>query len=96
VPLEVLTPRGGEGLSSPFSIEGSTAPGVRVTLSILAQGGFLRIQVAETELPVTDDGKFNFVFRPSLRIVGVRYIITVTASTADGARSVATLTVTER
>ena len=96
VPLEVLTPRGGEGLSSPFSIEGSTAPGVRVTLSILAQGGFLRIQVAETELPVTDEGKFNFVFRPSLRIVGVRYIITVTASTADGARSVATLTVTER
>ncbi|HET6946701.1 MAG TPA: penicillin-binding protein 1A [bacterium] len=96
VPLEILTPRGGAGLSSPFSIEGSTVPGVRVTLSVLAQGGFLRIQVAETELPVTDDGKFNFVFRPSLRIVGVRYIITVTASTADGARSVATLTVTER
>ncbi|HEU5298737.1 MAG TPA: PBP1A family penicillin-binding protein, partial [bacterium] len=96
VPLEILTPRGGESLTSPFSIDGSTAPGVRVTVSILAQGGFLRIQVAETELPVTDDGKFNYVFRPSLRIIGVRYIITVTATTADGARSVGTLTVTER
>jgi len=71
-------------------------PGVTVTLSILAQGGFLRVQVAETNLPVTGEGRFNYVFRPSLRIAGVRYLLTITATTADGARSTATLTVTER
>jgi penicillin-binding protein 1A len=96
VPLEITAPRGGQSLTSPFVIEGTTAPGVRVAVSILAQGGFLRVQVADAELPVTDEGRFNYVFRPSLRIAGVRYLITVTATTADGARSVATLTVTER
>jgi len=96
VPLQILTPRGGQGVSSPFAIEGVTVPGVTVTLSILAQGGFLRVQVAETNLPVTGEGRFNYVFRPSLRIAGVRYLLTITATTADGARSTATLTVTER
>ncbi|MDQ7843860.1 MAG: penicillin-binding protein 1A [Armatimonadota bacterium] len=96
VPLQVLTPRGGQEVSSPFAVEGATVPGATVTLSILAQGGFLRVQLAETTLPVTDEGRFNYVFRPSLRIAGVRYLITITATTADGARSTATLTVTER
>jgi len=96
VPLQIVTPRGGQAVASPFAIEGVTAPGATVNLSILAQGAFLRIQVAETHLPVTDDGRFNYVFRPSMRIAGVRYVITITATTLDGARSTATLTVTER
>lgn len=96
LPLEVAAPTGGRTVSSPFAIEGDTVPGAIVSLSILAQGGFLRIQVAETHLPVTSEGKFTYVFRPSLQISGVRYIITVKATGPDGETATATLTVTER
>jgi len=96
LPLEILAPAGGRTVNTPFAIEGDTVPGAVVSLSILAQGGFLRIQVAETHLPVTSEGKFTYVFRPSLQISGVRYIITIKATGPDGESATATLTVTER
>jgi len=96
IPLQIVTPSGGQGVTSPFAIEGVTAPTASVSLSILAQGGFLRLQVAETSLPVTAEGRFSYVFRPSMRIAGVRYIITVKATAPGGGQATAVLTVTER
>ncbi|MBI2200764.1 MAG: PBP1A family penicillin-binding protein [Armatimonadetes bacterium] len=95
LPLRITTPGNGQRVISPFPIEGTTVPGATVNLSILAQGGFLRISVADTQLPVTAEGQFRYTFRPSLQVPGVQYIITVTATSPDGSRSTTTITVSE-
>lgn len=94
--LTVQSPSNGQAVSSPFEIEGLTSLGATVNLTITAQGGFLHLQIAESNLPVTADGRFTYVFRPSIRISGVRYLITITAVSSDGRRATATLTVLER
>jgi membrane peptidoglycan carboxypeptidase len=94
--LTVRSPGNGQLVSSPFEIEVVTSPEATVSLNIIAQGGLLRLQVAESEMPVTAEGRFTYLFRPSLRVSGVRYLITVTATTPDGRRATATLTVSER
>ena len=96
LPLQVTTPANGQRVSSPFPIEGVTVPGATISLSILAQGGFLRITVAETHLPVTAEGKFSYTFRPTLQVPGVQYLITITATTPDGSRSTTAITVSEQ
>lgn len=96
LPLVITAPTNNQTVASPFTVEGTTVPGATVSLTIVAQGGFLRIAVAETYLPVTADGRFSYLFRPSLQIPGVQYIITVTASMPAGGRATATLTVSEQ
>ncbi len=71
-------------------------PGATVNLSIMAEAGFLRVQAAVAQLPVTAEGHFSYVFRPSVRVSGVKYVITVTALAPDGQQSTATLSVTEQ
>lgn len=96
LPLTITSPGNGQHVTSPFQVEGTTVPGATVSLSILAQGGFLRISVAETYLPVTSEGNFSYLFRPSLQIPGVQYVITLIATTSDGSRSSTTITVSEQ
>jgi hypothetical protein len=96
LPLTITSPGNGQHVTSPFQVEGTTVPGATVSLSILAQGGFLRISVAETYLPVTSEGSFSYLFRPSLQIPGVQYVITLIATTSDGSRSSTTITVSEQ
>ena len=96
ISLTVRSPGNGQVVSSPFEIEGLTSPGATVNLTVTAQGGFLHMQVAESNLPVTADGRFTYVFRPSIRISGVRYLIAITAVSSDGRRATATLSVSER
>ncbi|HEV8354856.1 MAG TPA: penicillin-binding protein 1A [bacterium] len=96
LPLSVTMPQTGQMVTSPFAIEGITSPGTTISLSVLAEGGFLRVKVAETFLPVTADGRFSYTFRPTLRVSGVRYIITITVTSPGGGRSSTTLTVTEQ
>ena len=95
IPLQIVSPGGG-GVTSPFAIEGVTVPGATVTLNVMAEAGFLRVQAAEVQPPVTADGRFSYLFRPSVRVSGVKYIITVTAVAPDGQQSTATFTVTEQ
>ena len=95
-PLSVTAPRNGGKVNSPFAIEGITTPGSTVSMAILAEGGFLRVKVAEASLPVTADGRFSYVFRPTLVVSGVRYIITVKVTGPGGLTSSTTLTVTEQ
>jgi len=96
LPLTITSPGNGQHVTSPFQVEGTTVPGATVSLSILAQGGFLRISVAESYLPVTSEGNFSYLFRPSLQIPGVQYVITLIATTSDGSRSSTTITVSEQ
>ncbi|HEY3247340.1 MAG TPA: penicillin-binding protein 1A [bacterium] len=96
VPLVLASPQSGQTLATPFTIEGTTVPEATISLSILAEGGFLRVKVAETYLPVTADGRFSYVFRPTLRVSGVHYIITITVTAPGGGKSSTTLTVTEQ
>jgi len=95
-PLSVTAPRNEGKVNSPFAIEGITTPGSTVSMAILAEGGFLRVKVAEASLPVTADGRFSYVFRPTLVVSGVRYIITVKVTGPGGLTSSTTLTVTEQ
>jgi len=96
LPLMVTAPAQGQAVSSPFMIEGSTDPSATVNLKVVARGSFVKINVTETRVPVTNDGRFAYLFRPSLHVGGVEYVITVTASTASGNRATTTLTVKER
>ncbi len=96
VPLSVTSPLAGQTLVTPFPIEGVTVPEATVSLSILAEGGFLKVKVAETYLPVTADGRFSYLFRPTLRVSGVRYVITITVTAPGGGKSSTTLAVTEQ
>ncbi len=96
LPLRIASPGQGAVVTSPFTIEGVTVPGATVGISVLAQGGFLRIQAADAALPVTAEGRFSYVFRPALRVSGVRYIITITATGPGGEKTTAVLTVTEQ
>jgi penicillin-binding protein 1A len=95
LPLQITSPGGG-GVTSPFTIEGVTVPGATVTLNVMAEAGFLRVQAADAQLPVTADGRFSYVFRPSVRVNGVKYIITVKSVGPDGQQATATFTVTEQ
>ena len=95
LPLQIVAPGGG-GVTSPFAIEGVTVPGAVVTLTVMAEAGFLRMQAAEVQPPVTADGRFSYLFRPSVQVSGVKYIITVRAVAPDGQQSTATFTVTEQ
>jgi len=96
LPLTVTSPAQGQAVSSPFIIEGSTDPNAIVSLKVVARGSFVKINVAETRVPVTNDGRFAYLFRPSLHVGGVEYVITVTATSASGNRVTTTLTVKER
>ena len=95
VPLQVTAPGGG-AVTSPFAIEGLTVPGATVTLNVMAEAGFLRVQAADAQPPVTADGRFSYVFRPSVRVSGVKYIITIKVVAPDGQQSTATFTVAEQ
>ena len=95
LPLQIVSPAGG-GVSSPFPIEGVTVPGASVTVNVMAEVGFLRVQAGSAQPPVTADGRFSYFFRPSVQVSGVKYIITVTAVAPDGQQSTATFTVTEQ
>ncbi|MDR7402376.1 MAG: penicillin-binding protein 1A [Armatimonadota bacterium] len=96
VPLTLTSPAQGQAVSSPFVIEGLTHPDAVVSLRVAVRGGGTSETTAETRIPVTNDGRFAYLFRPPLRQSGVRYVITVTATAPDGARATATLTVIER
>lgn len=96
LPLSVTAPLNGQKVSSPFAVEGVTAPGATVSVSILAEGGFLRVKVAEASLPVTADGRFSYTFRPTLVVSGVRYLITIQVTAPGGQTSSTTIVVTEQ
>jgi len=96
VPLRVTTPAQGESVTAPFTVEGTTDPSATVNLSVVATGGFVKINVAEIRLPVNPDGQFSYVVQPTLHVSGTQYLITVTATTTFGGRSTQTLIVNER
>ncbi len=95
LPLNIISPGQGQTVSSPFMIEGVTDPSATVSLTVVAQGSFVKINVAETRVPVTNDGRFSYLFRPSLHVSGVQYVITVTATSSDGTRATTRLIVKE-
>jgi hypothetical protein len=96
VPLRVTAPSQGQAVTAPFSVEGATDPSAVVNLSVVAAGSFVKINVAETRVPVTPDGQFSYVVQPTLHTSGTQYVITVTATTTNGGRSTQTLIVNER
>jgi penicillin-binding protein 1A len=96
VPLRITAPVQGQAVTAPFTIEGATDPAATVNLSIVAQGSFVKINVADTRVPLTADGQFSYLFQPTLHVTGVQYLITVTATTANGGRATTTLIVNER
>ncbi len=96
LPLMITSPAQGQGVTSPFMIEGSTDPSAAVSVKVIARGSFVKINVAETRVPVTNDGRFAYLFRPSIHVGGVEYVITVIATTASGHRTTASVTVKER
>jgi len=95
LPLNIISPAQGQTVTSPFMIEGLTDPNATVSLKVVAQGSFVKINVAETRVPVTNDGRFSYLFRPSVQVSGVQYVITVTATGSDGTRATTRLIVKE-
>ncbi|MGH8245380.1 MAG: hypothetical protein ACREUU_02995, partial [Gammaproteobacteria bacterium] len=77
---EILLPRDGAEIATlEFLIIGRTFPGAQVHIEVLAQFGFVRISVASADVTADNTGLFTHTARPSLRLAGATYTITVTA-----------------
>ncbi len=96
IPLTIATPANGAKVSSPITIEGTTAPQATVTIEIVLQGGPLKTELLETTMPVTAEGNFSYVFNPSVRMSGAQYAITITATVPTRGRTSTTITVSEQ
>ncbi len=94
--LVIHSPLDNAEVRPPFVVEGRAAPGSRVRIEVILEGGGAPIRIAEAEVPTSADGSFVYSVDPPMRVPGARYVITVTASNSQGSRSTATVTVTER
>jgi penicillin-binding protein 1A len=93
--LTVTSPVDGTVASPPFVIEGSTATGAMVTIIVTAEGVGGGARVGEVAMQAGQTGRFSYEFRPSSRVAGARYAITVSALGLDGTRASRTITVTD-
>jgi len=89
--LTITAPREGEAVTPPVVVQGVTRPGATVHLTVLSQGGVLRVQVADVYIRVDQSGAFAYRVDPWLKPSGGSLVIT--ASATAGADS-ATTTVT--
>lgn len=96
VPLRITAPAQGQTVTAPFTVQGATDPAATVSLSVVAAGGFVKINVGDTRVPVNANGQFSYVVQPSLHASGTQYVITITATTAAGGKSTETLIVNEQ
>ena len=94
LPLIVTAPVNGIALSTPFTIEGTTTPGLKITIMITWQSERER-QVDEYVTAARRDGRFKYQFQPPQTGSGAQYVITVTASTRTGESQTASITVSE-
>ena len=95
LPLTVTAPVNGVALATPFTIEGTTIPGTKITITITWQGEQER-QVDEHVTAARRDGRFKYQFQPSQPAPGAQYVITVTASPRTGESQTASITVSEQ
>jgi penicillin-binding protein 1A len=95
IPLTVTAPTDGLTLTTPFAIEGTTTPGIKVTISITLQDGQQTTQVDQYVTAARRDGRFKYQFEPSQPSPGAHYVITVTASLRTGESQTASVTVSE-
>ncbi len=94
--VTLLQPQDGAEVTSPFVVEGRTAPGAQVRLVVVMEGGPSAVQVVDAQLPVGPDGSFGYTVESALRFSGARYRVTVEARGPDGGVGTATVTVRER
>jgi len=95
IPLAISAPANGAKVSATIAIEGTTIPQATVNLVIVLQGGPSNTKVLDMAVPVTAEGRFSYVFIPTMRVPGGQFVITVTATTRTGGRATATVTVEE-
>lgn len=77
----IISPRQGEEIETEeFSVIGQTVPGAQVRIGVSARFGVFQVQVASGTVTADHNGYFVFVVRPSLRIPGSVYTITVTST----------------
>ncbi|MBM3451349.1 MAG: PBP1A family penicillin-binding protein, partial [Armatimonadetes bacterium] len=91
-----LRPLPGAVMLSPFVVEGRVAPGARVRMRVVMEGGAVPTDVAKSEVPVGPDGGFGYHFETALKFPGARYVITASATHPDGTLTSATITIVER
>jgi len=92
VPLVLSSPVNGAKVSSVIAVEGTTLPVATVSLVILQQVYGGQARVVDTTLPVTAEGRFSYLYTPTMRVEGGHFVITVTASGPAGGRASTTIT----
>ncbi len=95
IPLAISSPASGARVASVINVEGTTLPQATVTLVIVLHGDTGNTKVLDTTVPVTAEGRFSYVFTPTVRVSGGQFIITVTAAAPSGGRAKTTVTVLE-
>ncbi len=93
--VSVSSPADGSILEPPFVIDGVTSPGAMVSISVVAEGPGGASTAAEVSMQADPSGRFAFEFRPATRWHGMRYLITVVAQGAGGAKVSRSLTVVD-
>ncbi|MDR7483924.1 MAG: penicillin-binding protein 1A [Armatimonadota bacterium] len=95
IPLAITRPPDGALAGPPYLIEGGTAYGAMVTIVVTAEGVGGRTRMAEVAMQTDGQGRFAYEFRPTPRVPGTRYIISVSALGLNGGRASRTVTVTD-
>lgn len=72
--------QGSEITGSEFSVVGQTMPGAQVRVQVTGRFGVFNVPVANGTVTANQNGYFTFTVRPSGRVPGTIYTITVTAS----------------
>ncbi|MGH2403690.1 MAG: transglycosylase domain-containing protein, partial [bacterium] len=93
--LIINYPPDGTALSPPFLISGVTTPAAIVTIIVTGEGAGGGARAAEVAMQTTAAGTFAYEFRPTSRMPGTRYVITVQVVGLDGARISRIITVTD-
>lgn len=96
-PPEIFFPQDGTEISTPeFVVVGRTVPGASVRIDVMSAWGFFQFQVAGADVTADEAGIFIATIRPTLRLSGGTYRITVRATASSITLPVTSLTVRVR
>ncbi|HXF81601.1 MAG TPA: DUF5666 domain-containing protein [bacterium] len=93
----ILAPaQGTEITGSEFAVVGQTVPGAEVRIQVTGRFGVFNVPVASGTVTANERGVFTFTVRPSARVPGTTYTITVTSIFQGQSALPVTLTVRQQ
>ena len=94
LPLVITSPHPDADVDLPLTINGASAPGALVHITVMSESGALRVQAADVYIRTDPSGTFSYQVNPWLRPSGATLVITATATSGpDGATASGTASI---